>query len=129
MELAQNLETASKDAQMKAAEQLPSGNTSVHKVTSPSQREACYRCGLTNHKASDCHFKEATCHGCGKKGHIQRACKSGKQSHRRGRMERAPRGRERTKWVNKDQSGEDSDRSVGVHTVGKSSTKPIRVDV
>ena len=31
--------------------------------------------------------------------------------------------------MNKDQSGEDSDRSVGVHMVGKSSTKPIRVDV
>ena len=58
MELAQNLETASKDAQMKATEQLPSGNSTVHKVTSPSQREACHRSGLTNHKANDCRFKE-----------------------------------------------------------------------
>ena len=129
MELAQNLETASKDAQMKATEQLPSGNSTVHKVTSPPQREACHCCGLTNHKANDCHFKEATCHSCGKKGHIKRACKSGKRPQRRGRNGPTPRGRERTKWVDKEQSDEDSDGSVGVHMVGKSSTKPIRVDV
>ena len=67
MELAQNLETASKDAQMKAAKQLSSGNSTVHKVTFLSQREACYRCGLTNHKANGCHFKKATCHYYGKK--------------------------------------------------------------
>ena len=81
---------------MKAAEQLPSGNTSVHKVTSP---EACYRCGLTNHKTSDCHFKEATCRGCGKKRHIQRACKSGKTITMKSSRKKGPRGRERTKWV------------------------------
>ena len=33
------------------------------------------------------------------------------------------------KWVNKDQSDEDSDGSIEVHMVGKSSTKPIRVEV
>ena len=98
--------------------------TTVHKVTSPSQREACHSCGLTNHKANDCRFKEAICHSCGKKGHIKRACKSGKRPQRRGRNGPTPRGRERTKWVDKEQSDEDSDGSVGVHMVGKSSTKP-----
>ena len=39
IELAQSLETASKDAQMKSTEQLPSGNTAVHKVTSPPKKE------------------------------------------------------------------------------------------
>ena len=69
------------------------------------------------------------CHSCGKKGHIKRACKSSRQPQRRGRNAPTPRGRERTKWVNKDQSDEDSDGSVEVHMVGKSSTKPIRVEV
>ena len=55
---------------MKATEQVPSGSSTVYKATSPSQKEASYRCGLTSHKAADCHFKEATCHTCGKKGHI-----------------------------------------------------------
>ena len=130
MDLAQTLETASKDAQMKATEQVPSGSSNVHKVMSPPQnsKEACYRCGLTNHKPNDCRFKEAMCHSCGKKGHIKRACKSSRQPQRRGRNAPTPRGRERTKWVNKDQSDEDSDGSVEVHMVGKS-TKPIRVEV
>ena len=40
----------------------------MHKVVFPSQKEACYRGGLINHKANDRRLKEATCHGCGKKG-------------------------------------------------------------
>ena len=126
MELAQSLETALKDAQLKAAEQIPSGNTAVHKVTSPPKKESCYRCGLTNHKAADCHFKETICHQCGKKGHIKRVCRSGAQPQRRGKKGATHK---RTKWVNKDQSDEDSDGSVDVHIVGKSSTRPIRVEV
>ena len=114
---------------MKAIEHLPSGNSATHKVTSPSQKEACHRCSLTNHKANDCRFKEATCHTCGKKRHIKRACRSGKCFQRKERNEATPRGKERTKWVVKEQSEEDSDGSVVVHMVGKSSTKPIRVEV
>ena len=60
VDLAQTLETSSKDAQMKA-DRVHSGNSAVHKVTSPSQKEGCSRCGLTNHKSTDCRFKEATC--------------------------------------------------------------------
>ena len=67
VDLAQTLETASKDAQ----DQVPGGNSAVHKVTSPFQKEGCSRCGLTNHKSTDCRFKESTCHSCGKKGHIK----------------------------------------------------------
>ena len=42
------------------AERGASGALNI--VTSPQ-----YHCGQTNHKASDCKFKEATCHDCGKK--------------------------------------------------------------
>ncbi|GFN87707.1 hypothetical protein PoB_001421300 [Plakobranchus ocellatus] len=38
----------------------------------------CLSCGKTNHKRSDCYFKDATCNKCHKKGHIQSACKSGR---------------------------------------------------
>lgn len=125
IELAQNLDTASRDAQMKA-EQSPSGSSTVHKVTSPSKKESCYRCGLTNHKANECRFKEATCHKCGNKGHIKRACKSSRPSQRRGRN---GKGKERTKWVDKDQSDEESDGSIDVRMVGKQASRPIRVEV
>ena len=37
MDLAQTFEIASMDAQMKATEQVPSGSSDVHKVTSPPQ--------------------------------------------------------------------------------------------
>ena len=60
---------------------------------------------------------------------IKRACRSGKQFQRKEKNEATPRGKERTKWVVKEQSDEDSDGSVGVYMVGKSSTKPIRVEV
>ena len=39
-----------------------------------SQREPCFRCGRTNHESRDCRFAEATCHCCGKKGHIAPVC-------------------------------------------------------
>lgn len=39
--------------------------------------QSCYRCGGSNHKPDDCRFREVNCHSCGKKGHIQRACRSG----------------------------------------------------
>ena len=35
----------------------------------------CYRCG-GQHDASRCRFKESLCNFCGKKGHIQRVCRS-----------------------------------------------------
>ena len=53
-------------------------------VTSSTSSYSCYRCN-GSHKATECHFKEATCHYCGKLGHIVRACRSKKRqdaSHR-----------------------------------------------
>ena len=39
------------------------------------QSKPCYRCGATDHLASACRFKEATCHNC-QKGHIAKVCRS-----------------------------------------------------
>ena len=38
-------------------------------VTSSTSSYSCYRCN-GSHKATECRFKEATCHYCGKLGHI-----------------------------------------------------------
>ena len=125
LEIAQSLETASKDAQQLKGE----ASGAVHSVTSPKpMKEACYRCGQTNHKASECRFKEATCHNCGKKGHIKVVCRSKKQPQRGKRQ--FQRRQETTKWVDTHDSGEDTgDTDVEVYSVGNHSSHPILVEV
>ena len=46
-----------------------------------SPPDTCYRCGKGKHrKAQDCKAVDATCRGCGKKGHYEKVCLQGKQS-------------------------------------------------
>ena len=43
--------------------------------------DTCYRCGKGRHqKAQDCKAVDATCRGCGKKGHFEKVCLKGKCS-------------------------------------------------
>ena len=119
MEIAKSLETVVKDAQqLKGSEQAGT----VHSVASWSPRkEACYRCGRTNHKANDCKFKEAACHNCGKRGHLKRRCKQPQRGDKRGNGWR----KERTKWVDTEQGPEeDPDEKLGVYVIGKLSNRP-----
>ena len=47
----------------------------------PLLPDACYRCGKGRHqKAQDCKAVDATCRGCGKKGHYEKVCLKGKCS-------------------------------------------------
>ena len=76
------IEQASRDI-----ETLQGGETAgtqVHETTdsivcqvevAKERRRNCYRCN-GNHAAYQCRFKTATCHGCGKRGHLQQACRS-----------------------------------------------------
>ena len=48
---------------------------------SPFPPDTCYRCGKGRHqKAQDCKAVDATCRGCGKKGHFEKVCLKGKCS-------------------------------------------------
>ena len=47
----------------------------------PLLPDTCYRCGKGRHqKAQDCKAVDATCRGCGKKGHYEKVCLKGKCS-------------------------------------------------
>ena len=45
--------------------------------------DKCAHCGRSNHNAADCYYKDATCYGCNKKGHIKPICRSFDQSNPR----------------------------------------------
>ena len=56
----------------------PSGKSGKRPPLPP---DTCYRCGKgTHHKAQDCKAVDATCRGCGKKGHYKKVCLQGKRS-------------------------------------------------
>lgn len=43
---------------------------------SPQSGERCWRCYSVYHSANNCTVKDKICNGCGRVGHIQRACRS-----------------------------------------------------
>ena len=56
----------------------PSGKSNKRPPLLP---DTCYRCGKGRHqKAQDCKAVDATCRGCGKKGHYEKVCLKGKHS-------------------------------------------------
>ena len=57
------------------------GNTSPTTYDRPRQQKSCYRCGKTNHDASECCWADTTCNYCKKKGHIPTACRKKKGAH------------------------------------------------
>ncbi len=72
-----SMEMASQEAQQLSA------STQVHKLSLEPKKKAtaskpCYRCGKTEHHASECWCKDLDCRNCGKKGHIEHACKNKK---------------------------------------------------
>jgi len=51
------------------------GQLPVHHVQNGTSQKTCYCC-KGQHHPNGCPFKDSTCHGCGKKGHILKACKT-----------------------------------------------------
>ena len=90
VEIAQNMESAASktkqlQSQSNARDEAPRGQSGVYKVSkgeAGANNHSCYRCGRFNHQPSQCPFKSATCHNCGKTGHIQPACRKPKQLKR-----------------------------------------------
>ena len=85
VKLALSLSSAEKTSHAMHDGKLLQTSTAVHSMHRPSsssssrpngmQTHTCYRCGKPQDR---CHFKTATCHSCGKIGHIAPVCKSRK---------------------------------------------------
>lgn len=50
--------------------------TRIPRKDSCSSDQDCYRCLGKGHGPGSCRFKEFQCHGCGKSGHLVRACRN-----------------------------------------------------
>ena len=95
-------------------------------------QQSYYRCGRTNHMASDCKFKDAECHKCGKKGHIAPACRSKTQPPIPSQQKQKRR-HNKTHRVQDDTSTLDTEESSGeeyhLHKLGAHSSHPMEVQV
>ena len=100
LDLAIVLETAEKDALHLQKNPTPGGNPTVNKFkgkagdekeAKPRHASKCSRCD-GKHNSSECRFKDAKCHACGKVGHVSRACRSKKKgTHKPTQKERGQR--------------------------------------
>ena len=77
--------------------------------------------------ASSCYFKDATCHHCGKKGHISKVCRSASSK----RPVQTPKTKS-AKWVETDQTSEresdaDSEPALAIDKVEGRLSHPITV--
>ena len=52
------------------------GSSSTNTVQPSGYQYVCCSCGKSNHRRSDCKYRNATCHLCSRKGHISYACRS-----------------------------------------------------
>lgn len=130
IETARSMEAADHDARAFKRPDL-----SVHKLgkghgvqkskpQTKHNREACYRCGRSNHVSSECKFKDAQCHACGKTGHIASVCRSKGSSV-------SKKQKSKTHLVqNAEQSSEESsDEGFKIHNLVKRSPDPIVVQL
>ena len=81
-EFAQGFEQADRNAKAVKATKASLYKLSVTprrpQTDRPRQHKSCYRCGITNHDASECRWADATCNYCKKKGQITTACRKEK---------------------------------------------------
>ena len=112
-EIALSMESADLSAQNLKGDSTPAETLNlVHpssaSTIAPVKLGPCYRCGR-RHDAKSCKFKEATCHKCGKLGHIAPVCRSASppsvdKGKKRYKPKRYHRGKASgTKWLEADE--------------------------
>ena len=82
VEVAVNMESAQKHAlALKGSPSLAIGKVDhhEHRTDPPANGKPYYRCEKLGHRAADCPFRNASCHKCGKKGHLAQICRSSRK--------------------------------------------------
>ena len=106
------------------------------RIQDTHQDRTCYRCGGESHSASTCRFKETICNKCKKRGHLARACRSGRANLGRQRQQRNSKSVRNVEVDDEDdqvQNDKGSEYEAGfrgsMFRVGGSSQTPIVVAV
>lgn len=135
VELATTLETAAHNLKELTAGRL--GNRqdreglekpeSVHRIQDKDRSKeivaACYRCGNPDHKADKCKFRDATCHLCGKKGHLKKVYRSKKSMPKK----KKPAPPQPVRRVQEDEETEDEYPLYHLHSA--SPDQPIEISL
>jgi len=101
----------------------------VHKLNQHSVRgevKQCYKCGQSSHRPTQCSYKSAKCHNCGKLGHLKKMCRQGQHPPSKQRSDGKDATKKRIGTVRETSTSD----SEGLYTISdKSLIKPFTVDV
>ena len=93
----------------------------------------CKHCGKNNHHSSKCHFKEAICNTCHKKGHLAKICRAQRQQQPTAVPKKRAHQDKGTRWVGTEQEADhsDTDSELPLYKIndGSKSVHPITVDM
>ena len=89
------------------------------------RKKPCHHYGKKNHLPHQCHFKDAVCHKCSKRGHIAKVCRASKP-----KRDAVTGGKQHKKiqWVQADDTS-DSETELPVLKVSSRTSHPIQVEM
>ena len=76
-EISQSMEAARRQAGELRSSSYPQDLKYVA-VPQAGGKWPCFRCGKTNHSPEKCYYKDQKCRACGKRGHIAKMCRQGR---------------------------------------------------